>query len=292
MRRCEVVERPTGFGLHDHVLWAHGGAEDWRNVVVPFLQEGLSVNQRLVYAGRLQAEELLADLTGLPDLDSLLASERLTLWPAHAEPGGLVRTEAAEQISRLDAVVAAALADGYAGVRLASEVTGAVSDRGDAAAHLRLECLVDGVAATHELVVMCGIDRLVVAPATMQGEVAVHPLRAATGEMPWLHAVGVDTWSLVGQVDMVSRDGFAQALAALPDTMCGDVLHLHVDRLDFIDVAGLRALVRLAEAVSDRGRVVLHHVPDWFARALVLSFGAVDGMELVRPERRRLRSLR
>jgi ABC-type transporter Mla MlaB component len=287
-----VVEQPTGFRLHDHVLWPHAGADDWRSVVVPFLQEGLTVNQRLVYAGTLQAEELLADLAGLPDLDSLLASRRLALWSAQAEPGGLARSVASEQVARLDALVSAARADGYAGVRLASEVTGAVSDPDDAAAHLRLECLVDGVAAARELVVMCGIDRLVVRPVTMQAELAVHPVRAAAGEMPWLHAVGVDTWSLVGQVDMVSRAGFAQAVTALPEVMCGDVLHLHVDRLDFIDVAGMRALVGLAEAVSDHGRVVLHHAPDWFVRALVLSFGSVDGLELVRQERRRLRTLR
>lgn len=292
MRRCEVVDRPTGFDLHDHVLWAHFGAEDWRKVLALFLQEGLVDNQRLVYAGTLQAEELLADLVALPDLDGLLATRRLELWSAHADPEEIGRSDVAAQAARLGSVVDAALAEGYTGIRLASEITDALAHVDDAEAHLRLECQVDQVAATHALVVMCGFDRLVVDPATMQGEFAVHPLRGCGTEAPRLHALGDDTWSLGGQVDMLSHAGFAQAMAALPDVMRGDVLHLEVGQLEFIDVAGLRALVRLAEAVADRGRVVLHQPPQWLARMLALTFGTVEGLELLEPERRRLRKLR
>jgi len=79
---------------------------------------------------------------------------------------------------------------------------------------------------------------------------------------------------------MVTGIGFSAALAALPVAMKGTALHMWVDQLEFIDVAGLRALVRLAEEVADRGRLVLHAPPDWLTKMIALSFGDVPGLEL------------
>lgn len=287
-----MVEEPTGYRLHDHVVWTHDGAAQWRKAVTLFLEEGIADNQRLLYIGGQQVEQLHADLEALPHLDELLASRRLEVWATETEPGHLEDSVGVATVARLDQLVDRAVADGFSGLRLASEVTGALADPGDATAHLRFELLVDQVAATRELVVMCGMDRLHVDAGALRDELALHPLRGLASDVPLLHAVDVDTWAVRGKVDMLSQCGFERALASLPGVLRGDVLHLQLHELEFIDVAGLRALVRLAEAVMPRGRVLLHEPPGWVARMLRLAFGPVPGLELPERETRRARSLR
>ena len=287
-----MVERPTGYGLHDHVAWAYDGADHWRRSVRLFLEEGLADNQRLLYVGTQPAEQLRADLGELPHLDELLASQRLEVWASAVGPSRIEESAGVAMVAQLDHLVDTAVADGFSGLRLASEVTSALADPDDSTAHLHFEMLVDQVVATRELVVMCGIDRLHVDAAAMQDELSLHHLRGTGSELPVLHAVDVDTWAVRGQVDMVSQRGFERALASLPGVMRGDVLHLQMDQLEFMDVAGLRALVRLAEAVAPRGRVLLHEPPGWVPRMLSLAFGPVPGLSVEGHERGRSRSLR
>jgi anti-anti-sigma regulatory factor len=79
---------------------------------------------------------------------------------------------------------------------------------------------------------------------------------------------------------MVSKAGFEHALAALAETMEGDELHLQVDHVEFVDVAGLRALVGLADRLAARGCLVLHDPPEWLTRTLTLAYGQVPGLEI------------
>lgn len=243
MRRCELVGEPVGLGPHDHVAWAHEGTADFRRGLVAFLDEGLAGDEQLLYyAPREQSE-----MQGLRDR------------------------------------VADALSGGFHGLRMASEVTPTFTSAEDSAAQLRLECVVDQITARLPLVALCAVDGSSVVGPPEQALFAMHHLRGGLAgvDAPWLSAIDDDTWLLRGQVDLVNRHGFAAALAALPSAMSGTALHLWVDQLEFIDVAGLRALVGLADSMSDHGRVVLHSPPSWLSKMIRLAFGDVRGLELV-----------
>ncbi|HEY6933076.1 MAG TPA: MEDS domain-containing protein [Marmoricola sp.] len=280
MRRSQVVDQPHGYALHDHVIWAHEGQAEWREALQCFLQEGVTQHQRLLYVAPQPAAELLDDISGLSEADDLLASGQLEVRSVPAHQAELTEDEVAEVLTELRGRVVAAVADGYTGLRLASAITRTIATPEDAAAHLRFECCVERAAATGELVVLCGLDRLETDLETIQSEFAVHPMRGPGPEAPWLHAIGADTWLLRGQVDMVSKVGFEHALAALAETMEGPELHLLVDQVEFVDVAGLRALVRLADRVATRGCLVLHDPPAWLTRTLTLAYGRVPGLEI------------
>jgi hypothetical protein len=282
VRRCELVAEPVGLGLHDHVAWAHGGTADFRHGLVAFLVEGLSDDEQLLYVAPRSERDMLADLAGLTDRAEHLASGRLVVFPVERRTSDFSDDEAATMMQGLRDRVGRATAGGFRGLRMASEVTPTFATDADAAAQLRFECCVDQITAGLPLVALCAVDRAVVVGPPEQALFAIHHLRGgqAAVHAPCLHAVDDDTWVLRGQIDLVNGAGFSTALAAVPGAMRGTALHMWVDQLEFIDVAGLRALVRLAEEVADRGRLVLHAPPDWLTKMIALSFGDVPGLEL------------
>jgi hypothetical protein len=290
VRRCELVEEPVGLELHDHIAWAHEGTADFRQGLISFLDEGLAAGEQLLYVAPRSESDMLADVDALIDHDEHLASGRLVVYPVGRRTSDFSPAEAATMMQGLRERVGRALAGGYRCLRMASEVTQTFATDADAAAQLRFECSVDQIAAALPFVALCAIDRHRVAGPPEQALFAVHHLRGgqAGAHAPWLQAVGDDAWVLRGQVDMVNSAAFGAALAALPAAMRGTCLHIWVDQLEFIDVAGLRALVGLADAVAHKGGdavarkggIVLYAPPDWLVKMITLSFGDVRGLEL------------
>jgi len=283
VRRCELVGEPVGLGPHDHVAWAHEGTADFRRGLVAFLDEGLAGDEQLLYYAPREQSEMLDDVAGLAQSSGLLESGRLRIVPVTRRTSDFTRLETARMMQGLRDRVADALSRGFHGLRMASEVTPTFTSAEDSAAQLRLECVVDQITARLPLVALCAVDGSSVVGPPEQALFAMHHLRGGLAgvDAPWLSAIDDDTWLLRGQVDLVNRHGFATALAALPSAMSGTALHLWVDQLEFIDVAGLRALVGLAHSMSDHGRVVLHSPPSWLSKMIRLAFGDVRGLELV-----------
>jgi anti-anti-sigma factor len=76
------------------------------------------------------------------------------------------------------------------------------------------------------------------------------------------------TFRLVGELDLASADQLIQELeSAVRDD--GD-LRLDVEGLEFMDSAGITALVRVCQDLGDRGRVVLRAPSDEVAKVLQL----------------------
>lgn len=135
---------------------------------------------------------------------------------------------------------------------------------------------------TGSLLALRGHDSVLVDAPTMPGEFAVHHLRGghARVDAPRLQALEEDTWALRGQVDMVNIRGFERAVAALPGAIRGTTLHMWVDQLEFIDVAGLGCLAGLAGRLPAGGRLVLHAPPARLVKMISLAFGPVPGLAL------------
>lgn len=271
-----------GLGLHEHVAWAHEGTADFRRGLCSFLAEGLAADHQLLYVAPRGEAEMLADVAGLADPAGLLDSGRLTIVPVLRRTSEFTPAEAATMMQGLRNRVAHALAAGYRGFRMASEVTPTLATDEDAAAQLRFECVVDQITAGLPMVTLCAVDRATVGGPPEQALFALHHLRSGSGgvDAPWLNAVDADTWVLRGQVDLLNAGAFRAALAALPAATRGTSIHIWVDQLEFIDIAGLRALVGLVQDMADKGGIVLHAPPAWLAKMIALSFGEVPGLEL------------
>jgi anti-anti-sigma factor len=74
---------------------------------------------------------------------------------------------------------------------------------------------------------------------------------------------------LIGEVDLSTRSTFEGILAKLiPAGAAGSHVHLDLSGLTFIDVAGVVALVKRAEALGANGCLVLHEPPLMLRRIL------------------------
>ncbi|WP_169806783.1 STAS domain-containing protein [Actinomadura macra] len=80
-------------------------------------------------------------------------------------------------------------------------------------------------------------------------DTALLRIASASGS-PWLR--------LTGDVDVSNAPDLARALRAADARSPGDV-HLDLSGVDFIDVAGLRAITKAARALDDRERVLVLH---------------------------------
>ncbi|MGH3095611.1 MAG: STAS domain-containing protein [Streptosporangiales bacterium] len=90
-------------------------------------------------------------------------------------------------------------------------------------------------------------------------------------------------WRLVGEIDISSRERFDDVLALLTGDRCGTdgLIHLDLDQLTFIDLAGTRSLIRAAQRLYETaaGHLALHNPPYALHRvaALLLDRLEIDG---------------
>jgi anti-anti-sigma regulatory factor len=88
--------------------------------------------------------------------------------------------------------------------------------------------------------------------------------------------------SITGAIDYYNAEAVAEALTAVfhgdgdPRALFGDViagngdLHLDLTRLEFTDVTGIRALVRIAENAGDGRRLVLRGLPPSIVKVMTV----------------------
>jgi anti-anti-sigma regulatory factor len=65
--------------------------------------------------------------------------------------------------------------------------------------------------------------------------------------------------TFAGAIDYFNVAAVAQSLTPAVDG--GGDLHIDLSRLEFCDVSGIRAFVRVAEAMNGNGRLLLHGLP-------------------------------
>lgn len=72
--------------------------------------------------------------------------------------------------------------------------------------------------------------------------------------------------TLAGAIDYFNVAAVAQSLTRAVDG--GGDLHIDLSRLEFCDVSGIRAFVRVAEAMNGQGRLLLHGLPPGLQNAM------------------------
>lgn len=89
---------------------------------------------------------------------------------------------------------------------------------------------------------------------------------------------------MYGEVDIASCDLFAAVINALVERVDARATRrrpcLDLSGVEFIDVAGTRALVAAASGRSPGGELIVYHPPATLARIIEIGWGAVPGLRL------------
>lgn len=250
MRAHGSVKEPEARSA-DHLCWVHDDDESFDTAVRAFLAGGLARGERLLCVGGRAIAALDGAAGDLGDLAALTAGrvlETMTVAEVHAEAGPLV-------VDRQRAFYAAAteqaLADGFRGLRVVADLSRLATDPGLRDALVRWEHAADELMASGSgMSAMCAY-RSDLPPAVLGEVLAVHPLGNGPDHLsPYRLFFDEDRVVLAGSVDTCTAGRLAAVLAGTPT---GPAAVLDLGGLEFVDVAGCRALAGWAGALRDRG---------------------------------------
>jgi anti-anti-sigma regulatory factor len=237
--RCRGrLPRLAGAGLSDHACWAYYSATGRAAAAVTWLADGLRLGQRAVYIADLPPADLAADLAGLPGRAAALDRGALVVRPAADVHDMSGPVDAEHHLGAYAEMVDRAIADGFAGARVAADITPLVADPGWHAAHLTWEQVADRYMTDHPLAPVCLYDARRV--SGIDAIICAHPLRGPSAPPFSLHGAGPTRAALAGEVDGSLALVLAELLARQPVT--DRVLDL--SGLSFLDVRCARILHR------------------------------------------------
>ena len=232
-------------GPADHVCWVYDDAPDLDAAAGRFLAGGLARGERLLVVGDGLLEALHRDTLPFGGTDELLATGALQVLDLTGAYAGASPFMPEQQLTFYDAATRQAVDDGFTGLRLAAEVTALAADPATRPALVRWEHLADDLMAHGSgFTAMCAY-RGDLGREVLSEVASVHPLvRAPEGVPPFQVFHDENRVVLVGSVDAFSAGRLGAVLSESPSTV------LDVDRLDFIDVAGCRALATWAHGLE------------------------------------------
>ena len=266
MREHGLVSSAGGLGSHDHACWPFDDDQSFQRAAVEFLADGRRLNQRLMYVGGGPVEKLRADLEPLDDLDGLIDRGALEVLPlSEIYPVG-DELDPNAQVAVYDAATEGALAQGYAGLRVVSEVTALVADPDSRTAYTRWESAADRYAASHPVSGLCGYDRRVLPDEFVADVAALHPIVRQTGTLvPFRLFACPDGLVLEGEVDYFSTPALERLLTLT--VADGRELVLDLSVLGFIDHHGMLALEAHRNRLSRQGvDLKIQGAPGWVRR--------------------------
>ena len=233
--------RTTADGLVDHVCHVYDGPARMRAFAVPHLATGVRLGQRVVVLApehqldlaRAVADEALAE-AGVPG-----AADVAPLGAVYGD--GPVDVPAT--LERVRAVLAAALADGHAGVRALCLLTDAVRDPLRRRAFAAWEHAVGAWQSSQPVASACAYDRSVLGEAAVAELACLHPRTSGHGATPPFRLYTRDgRLVLDGEIDSFSASLLQRAVASLRPR-AGERLVVDARGLTFVNHRGLEVLV-------------------------------------------------
>lgn len=243
MRVHGSIESADGLGLDGHACWGFDRPGEFTEVVLGFLAEGLRLGQRIAFMADEPADEQRRRLEALGEVDELAERGALLFFNLRDlyPKGRAVDFDA--QAALFAAATEASVADGYAGLRVAADVTDLVTDPATREAHLRWESFADRALSTKPLTVLCGYRRDALPPQLLWDLAALHPAANVDPDSVPFHLFGQDgDLSLAGEIDLFSSEALDRALGFACGS--GATPALNLEALDFIDHRGLEVLAR------------------------------------------------
>lgn len=250
-------------GEHLCLLFADGSEE--RRVLSRYLTTGLHRHERvLCFTDRRSPTTVLTWLqsTGV-DVDSMVRQGQLQVRSAENSylPSG--RFDADSMLATLDGEIDASLRAGFAGLRICGEVGWALRGVPGADQLERYESEVGEVFAGRPASAICQYDarqfdhdQLRRIDRCHHGRVALSPLyRDAVLQIVPSFPGGRQVLRVIGTVDHRNGDKLAMALQSLI-VQPGD-LRVDMSAVEFIDIGGLRVLLRTAHRLQDGRRLLV-----------------------------------
>ncbi len=253
-RRSGLAEHGRGFGPHDHVCWRYRDARDLHGRVREFLSEGLALGHQVRYVGTGDPEALAGDLDGIDGIREALRSGAAQVASLDATyPVGAV-VEPAVQVRSYAEATDAALAAGFAGLRVAADCTSLVRTPEQLDAFSRYEHRIDRYMLDRPFSAMCAYDADEVDDHAFAQLACMHPNTNAPFPGFRLHAGEDRTTAFAGEVDQFTEDLFALALHRADLRPRDGELVFDTSGLTFLDH---RTLLRLSRHAADHDASVV-----------------------------------
>lgn len=253
-----------------HVCCVFDSDEAFTTAAVEFLRPGLHKERLLYIADRATRAELLDDLIELGDAELLVDEGEMIvataletyLWHDAIDP--------AAQVENYRALVDAAVADGFAGLRVAADATSLVKRDDHRRAFMSYELAVDRFIRTAPIRAICAYDSRVLDTDAL--DLACVHRRVDTQSARYEPGFSVSSSetaavSVSGEVDASNASRFAAALEAaagaldLLPAVSEDEVVLDARGLDFIDSEGATALLSFIDQVAPERTVVVAEAP-------------------------------
>lgn len=260
MRASGSVDSARALEFSSHLCWGFADRADFRLRAAEFIADGLANGQRIVYIGD-SVEALSTELAAMDVGRAAVRSGRIDVRTItdvfrFGEAHDIVDAKAS--IQPLPAAVEAAIAEGYAGLRLITDGTSLATSPRQRAALSDLECLLDRMVAGHPLSAMCAFDLAVVGLSGLAEIACLHPT-VQHGSTPFrVYAERRSGIAVAGSVDLACQDLFAASIDrwALRPEPTDQHVDLHLGGAAFL---GHHSLMTLDTVAAARGiRLELH----------------------------------
>ncbi len=233
--------------LGDHLCLPFSSDEEQREVLTTYILDGLARGERIIYyAGQTAPDQIGAWLaaTGV-DTGRIVDEGRLDF--RRFEPDVVVTTLWVEVRQTRDA--------GYPGLRISSEMTSDVRPVTDGRALIEYENRLARVFDSGEVAAICQYDRRLLDQAAVTGVIDCHPRVVQIDPLHDDHRLRITPTfdprglRVAGAVDLTTSGALASTLRLATNWPEPD-LHIDLSELEFIDVAGVRTIVRAAATLG------------------------------------------
>lgn len=268
---------PWGAGTHGCCVYA---TEPRRRAgVADFFRVGAAHNDRLLYLADLDGASLDGAVRALDEAGFnarwFQASGQLTVRSTDESylEGGTFDGNRVKDVLRKE--TEAALAAGYRGLRVVGEMTWALRDAATPAQLAAYEAGVDDLFGDGTLSALCQYDRAAFPDDTLAAVVGPHHLVTSGGDDDGggftASRTGEAGVRLTGEVDFADADLLRAFLRSWAAGAPARDLEIDITGLEFLDVAGLRALVETAQDLGSSRALALRGARPLVRRALALT---------------------
>jgi anti-anti-sigma factor len=268
-----------------HLCWIADEDRSFLDGAVAFLAEGLRRNERLM---------LVADETLWAPVEERLGGLGFDPVAIRAEGAILLRTpecaygpgplDIERQIRTYEVLVDGALRDGYAGLRLAADLTSLVPTESARRQFVAHELAVDRFIAGAPMTAFCSYDHRGLGAAVRE-LCAVHPTRQGSPatDPAFKLFYGAGRLCLTGEIDIANHSVLVVALDAAVASTEPDV-SIDIGSLRFIDVGGLDVVRDTADRLREAGRTLRLVNPSAVVRRSceILGYSALAGPRVER----------
>lgn len=238
----------------DHVCWAYDDHAGFLRSVVRYIDAGLSAGERVACLLSAFSLNQIGDLFPERAHDLNLAADRGALILGDVlvayMPSGVFDPEF--RLREYESMAHQALADGFTALRVLGEATAIVNYPSWEGLWPGYELRADIMTSRSQLIAVCAYDATMLDARALAMLRSVHPAWVGeTSPRPTFHVWSEREGSLNlgGELDVNTAPTFTQmSVGAVSDLGSG---LLDLSNLGFIDVAGMRAVGRLASAISD-----------------------------------------